>query len=260
MLKITRKQQERFAQDSERKFVLQMVEHLNAFAPEHAARIGDDKLEQIVRLGIDRAGHYGLSQRGPVRYYIEVMFILGSDFDTDPQYGRPSAVLSRDWVENGTQVRRAFEFRRDTEAYLSAASGDEHQYVIDMLERALSTKLEFQPTGRGAIPEEIAGWLQALAPQKCDVIGDKALGSLIRRGIAAANRLGARTHWNRAFIVFLMFDFGHGCLTDLQFPWIGSTFRNDDGSELEPQDRLGAFSTLRKKTLLYLQQALGELG
>ena len=47
-------------------------------------------MRREIRFGLERAGSYGFTIRGPVRFYIELMVRLGCDFDTDPPYpGRP---------------------------------------------------------------------------------------------------------------------------------------------------------------------------
>src|SRR5436190_23145589 len=67
-------------------FETQMVKHLANFARAHAESIGETRLRQLVHVGIARAEEYGWTQQGPVEFYLELMVMLGADFDTDPQY------------------------------------------------------------------------------------------------------------------------------------------------------------------------------
>src|SRR6187431_1511713 len=71
-----------------------MVAHLAKYAPKHCEVIGQDAVREAIRLGIDRARTYGLTNRGPVRFYLESMFMFGSDFDTDPQFSWATAILN----------------------------------------------------------------------------------------------------------------------------------------------------------------------
>ena len=50
-----------------------------------------------------RAEGYGFTNRGPLRLFIEMMFLCGSGFDTDPQYPAVGAVLRA----AGDQMQRA---------------------------------------------------------------------------------------------------------------------------------------------------------
>src|SRR5579871_2919118 len=71
-----------------------MVKHLSEFAPEHTRVLGEPATAAIVRTGIARAEDYGFVTEGPVRLYIEMMFLLGSGFDTDPLFPRVSEILT----------------------------------------------------------------------------------------------------------------------------------------------------------------------
>ena len=56
------------------------------FAPELCEVIGEEQLRVALRQAMARAAGYGFTYRGPIRLFIELMFLCGSAFDTDPQY------------------------------------------------------------------------------------------------------------------------------------------------------------------------------
>ncbi len=85
MLVIRREQMDLFQQVTMRSFEKDMILHVHEFAPRHCQVIGDEMVRQTVRLGIQRAITYGFTNHGPARFYIEMMFMFGSAFDTDPQ-------------------------------------------------------------------------------------------------------------------------------------------------------------------------------
>src|SRR5213079_233609 len=64
----------------------QMVNHMTVFTREHMDSLGEAGLRRFVRLGIEQSARYGWTQKGPVEFFLEVMVMLGSAFDTDPQY------------------------------------------------------------------------------------------------------------------------------------------------------------------------------
>src|SRR5262245_10939339 len=114
MLRILERQLREFGLLARQSFAEEMVEHLLDFAPDHAKSLGTKALAQIVELGMARARGYGFEQRGPMQFYIELMFHLGSDVDTDPQYPWAARILNRPRVPGETQLRRANELHFQT--------------------------------------------------------------------------------------------------------------------------------------------------
>src|SRR5262245_64449839 len=84
MFTIRVEQQEAFDRALFRGFEDDMVSHLRRFAPRLFELRGEPTFRALIRLGADRAGRYGFTNRGPVRLFVELMVILGCDFDTDP--------------------------------------------------------------------------------------------------------------------------------------------------------------------------------
>src|SRR3954447_10793978 len=71
-----------------------MVDHVKSFAPWHARAADTRYLHDAVRCGRERATRHGFSLRGPTRFYIELMCMLGGGFDTDPQYPWAARILA----------------------------------------------------------------------------------------------------------------------------------------------------------------------
>jgi hypothetical protein len=251
MLRVFKKQLQAFGLLAAQDFVQEMVEHLLGFAPDHAKSIGPEGLRRIVEMGIERARRYGFGQRGPVRFYIELMFHLGTDFDTDPQYPWAGTILRRPRRDDEPQVRRAAELFFYTNRCLDDIAGPKHVYAFAALRRGLSGGLDFAPDPAGNLADQIHQHLRYLAPEKCDVVGREGLKLLIQHAISEAKALDADTPADHALIAVLMFGIGHGCLTDLQFPWIRLTF--------EKRPAHDAFQSLRRRSQIYLQHSLENM-
>ena len=88
MLAIRPEQMKVFEDVAMRRFEDEMVEHVksNAIRARLCKVLGDEQLRVAIRQTITRAGKFGFTNRGPIRLYIELAFLFGSDFDTDPQY------------------------------------------------------------------------------------------------------------------------------------------------------------------------------
>ncbi|HEX8537609.1 MAG TPA: hypothetical protein VF664_09105, partial [Cystobacter sp.] len=93
-------------------FEARMVEHLGEFAPELSRAAGEHSLRKAIRLGIIRAGNYGLTQQGPVRLYLELMVLFGSGFDTDPRYPWAAEILRE--LDSAPQMQRAERLHEKT--------------------------------------------------------------------------------------------------------------------------------------------------
>lgn len=250
MIELLRNQMSALGLLAGQNFVDELVDHLFQFAPDHARSLGPAALRPIVEIGVQRAKDHGFTQRGPIRYYIELMFLLGSDFDTDLQFPWASSILNRPWTGE-PQVRRASELFWLTNRYLEAAAGPRNQFIVDGLRRAQACELRFEPASHGDQVTLIREHLRYLAPEKCAFIGDDRLDRLIRHAQDQSATRGGCSATDHAFIAVLMFGLGWGCLKDPQFPWVGLTFQRR-----APRPGVDTFEDLRRRTLIYLRRSL----
>ena len=100
---IRAEQMRAFEQAARRQFEQEMVAHSKDFSPPLCEVIGDDQLLVALRSAMTRAEGYGFTYRGPIRLFIEMMFLCGSAFDTDPQYKAVGEILRA----SGDQMQRA---------------------------------------------------------------------------------------------------------------------------------------------------------
>src|SRR5262245_7401254 len=80
-----------------------MVTHLSDFSPLHSRSLGEPSIRSLINLGIERAKKHGFTRRGPVKFYIEAIILLGIDFDTDPQYPQAGNILRDKSITDQTQ-------------------------------------------------------------------------------------------------------------------------------------------------------------
>ena len=94
MLTIREKQMAVFAEVETKKFVDRVVVHLNKFFPTQCADAGQEQLRETVQYGIRRAGAYGITSERDVYKYIDLMVVLGRDFDTDKEFPWAGEILN----------------------------------------------------------------------------------------------------------------------------------------------------------------------
>lgn len=93
MLLVRSEQMAVFSAAAEKEFEDWMVAHLNRFFADRCKRMGEEALRELIRYGIHRAASYGLTIRREVCKYIDVMLVLGRDFDKDPRHERARQIL-----------------------------------------------------------------------------------------------------------------------------------------------------------------------
>jgi hypothetical protein len=59
---------------------------LNEVFPGQCQDLGETRVRDMIRYGIQRAASYEIGASDDVRTYIDVMMLLGRDFDKDPNY------------------------------------------------------------------------------------------------------------------------------------------------------------------------------
>lgn len=249
MLIIRDEQMKVFEQAALRNFEDEMVVHSKEFTPRLCEVIGEDQLRVALRQAMVRAAGYGFTYRGPVRLYIELLFLCGSDFDTDPQYPAVGEVLRA----SGDQMHRAEQIHEGVLHYLGKVSGSNNVNVHKALE-ALSFFAR-KPIAFSS-NDFVAGMLQEMTrafPQKAAYIGEEGLTALIREGRAEARKYHFPTVRAEALVVTLMFAFGHGCTDDPLYPWISRTLK--DERIVDPAARA---ERLEKKAVTWLEHVLAR--
>jgi hypothetical protein len=249
MLVIRREQMEVFRQAILAAFENEMVAHSKDFSPRLCEVIGEEQLRVAIRRAMGRAGGHGLTERGPVRLFIELMFLFGSDFDTDPQYPWAAKFLqsSEDQMQ---RAERLYERTLDYQDKVSGPDAANTRKALEDLSVLARRPLPFPPE------DFDAGMLREMArvyPQKAADIGEEGLKSLLSQGRDEARRYRFPTVRGEALIVVLMFAFGHGCTDDPLYPWIARTLK--DQKITDPAARA---QRLEKKALTWLDRVIAS--
>lgn len=224
MLIIRQSQMEVFEQAALQRFENDMVVHLNAFAPKHCKVIGEPAVRTGIRLGIERAGQYGLANRGPVRFYIELMFMYGCDFDSDPQHSWANDVLrSRDIPD---QMTRAEQLYANAMAYTETTAGKDYIHANDALRRAQRVRFDDLPMLDGAFDATMLDRMTDIHPEKVRVLGEAGTKAVVERGKSLPQALSLAPERGAALCVLAAFAVGHGFGHDPLLPWIARTVTN----------------------------------
>jgi len=249
MLTVRPQQMKIFEDAALRRFEDEMVVHSRGFSPKLCEVLGEEQLRVAIRQAMARAARYGFTNRGPIRLFIEMMFLFGSDFDTDPQYLMLGKLLNA----SADQMQRAEQIRKEVVDYLQKVSGNDDINV----RKALEALACFAPKPITFSSNDIVtGMLQEMTctfPQKVAYIGKEALTALIQEGRNEARKYAFHTVRGEVLVIVLMYAFGHGCTDDPLYPWISRTF--SDEKIIDPVARA---ERLERKAVTWLDHVLAR--
>lgn len=231
MLVIRAEQMDTFKKATLLSFEDAMIQHMARFSPPLFKAAGKEQVRKAVWHGIEQAKKYGFTNRGPVRFYLELMVLFGSSFDTDPQYPWANEILAGQ--DTGSQMQRAERLYEKTIDYRQKVVGIKDAYALDAFRNIANF------TRQSPIPSSdqfVVALLREIAriyPQKAAYVGEKGLEALIRKGMNGAQRQQFRTIRGANLVVMLMFTLGHGCGVDPLYPWILTTLKDESITDPE---------------------------
>jgi hypothetical protein len=249
MLTIRQDQIEAFRQYHLQKFEDQMVVHLQKFAPQHWNVIGESTGREVIRFGMERANKYGFTHRGPVRFYIEMMFMFGSYFDTDPQC--PWAIEILNDPQNMDQMLRADRLYDAMTKYWAEVAGPNNQFTFAALRKLSQAQAEDYVTAGVSLEDCFIEGLKRIYSQKCAYLGERPLRVLLKKTFELADKHGFTSNEEMGLMTAFTFFLGHECTRDPLHGWIAR--RLDDKRFASPAERS---AELRGKGMLYLKHTL----
>lgn len=172
-------------QYAERAFQSEMADHLHAFAPARTRSMGGEWLKTLVNTGVSRARGHGFTLRGPLRLYLDLMFLFGSDFDTDPQYPWAGEVLK----EQGMEMERACLLYGASREAMNKIAGPDGALMALGLGRIAETPLrDFHPEEQNWTPQALC----RAYPEKARHAGPEGMRALFGEAAERAQALAAR--------------------------------------------------------------------
>jgi hypothetical protein len=248
-MRIRNEQIEILKQVPMRVFEDEMTVHLAEFSPPLFNAIKEDQLRKVIRFGIDRARQYGITFRGPIRLYLELMLLLGSYFDNDPQYPWATEILVDE--SSASQIQRAENLYDKTCEYREKVGGSRDEYTLKALRGIAEFARKPLQISSSDLVSTLLDEMGNIYPQKKEFVGEHGLRMLIDKGMATAQEYGFSAVRSLALPVVLMFAFGHGCFNDPLYPWIAKTVQ--DKAVIDPEARA---RRLEKKSLTWLDHVL----
>lgn len=113
MLTIRKKQMEALGRMMLDQFADEMVGHLRKFFPAACDSLGETGVNETIQYGISKAGKYGIEIHRDICRFIDLMFVFGRDFDTNPEVPWASRILNDPAITDAdTRIDRLLEEAR----------------------------------------------------------------------------------------------------------------------------------------------------
>lgn len=231
----------------------EMVTHSREFSPRHCRVIGETNVRSAVGTAIERGMSYGFTQHGPLRLYIELMWMFGSAFDTDPQLPWANEILTAGELPD--QMDRAQSLYERVLRYLQDVCGPGHVNSLRAMEDIIalySARVHFSDAD---LESEVLANMNRVYPSKFSHAGEGAFRQIIEKSCDKALAYGMTSAHARSLVCMLMFVAGHGFDEDPLFPWASHTLRDAKINDAEARAR-----RLQKKSIAYLKGVLTNMG
>jgi hypothetical protein len=250
MLKIRKEQYEDLGKISLKRFEDSMVEHVKKFFPKYYEIYEEPLIRKVIRYAVDRAESYDLITERDVCLYINLMFLLGSNFDTDLQLTWAGVILNDEKIVVAfTRIDRLHDEGME---YLDQVSGIDNEYLGSALLRVREISIEdFAQTPTPNTGDIAAMHLRKIWRRKCQKMGETTLRKLIRDAIESAKAYNITTERGVVLYTTLMFLLGSGFDKDPQFPWAIAVL-NDESIP----DESARVDRLYKEAMAFLEKWL----
>lgn len=114
---IRKEQMSAFAEAAATDFENRMVVHLNKCFPAECETLQEPGVREIIRCGINRSAHYGVTTERDVCKYIDLMMVFGRNFDTRADLPWASRILNDRVLKNPTaRIERLFTVAKEEQA------------------------------------------------------------------------------------------------------------------------------------------------
>lgn len=208
VIKINQKQLKTLEPYALDNYVSELVLHCDECYPHLKKTMGESKLRQTLKEGIEQAEHSGFTQRGPVQFYIDMMIAFGSGFETDPQYPWIRKVLADN--KQLPQIEQSTKLYRLTTDYFERILGPQSQYFFEAAQKIQQLNVDDLHVYKTGFTSYMLKLLQSCYPQKFETSGTQALTALIELGEQKAHQsYGFDQARPAGLIVLLMYLLGH---------------------------------------------------
>lgn len=109
MLVIRKEQISTFSEVQVKRFEERVYKHLQKHWPNECDTLGEAAVRDSIKKGIERAKNYNIVSERDITRYINVMYTLGHDFDTDNRYPWAAQTLNAASLSSRAKMNQVCE-------------------------------------------------------------------------------------------------------------------------------------------------------
>lgn len=253
MILIRQSQMQVFEAESKSRFEQDLVWHfLNTYPRECRQAGGPEAVGNLVSDALERASVYGFKSRAQVSLFVALRFILGRDFDKDPQIPWAGQLLSSRSIPNPSlRINAVYDQMLE---YLQATAGQKCGLVVRAMIRLRDWDLSTAPAVDAHWDANMLQLLQGIYPEKFEYQGEQANRFLLDDAIAKCDFFySLYSPQGRGLVTILMFMLGSGFDRDQLHPWAARILM--DSKISKEADRVAALYAAARA---HLQESLAS--
>jgi hypothetical protein len=216
-----------------RRFEDSLVEHIATYFPNLARMLGEPRVRHVIDYGLARARLHGFTSERNLCLYLDLMLMLGSNFDVDPQLPWATQILTDPVSEHPTlRIDRLTNAAMDHMDRSAGADDANLRRVLADVRGDLPTRLTELEASSGLWAECAASLLARLWPERCALLGASSMQELIHIAYESASHYGLHSRRARAIYLVCTFVLGSHFDSDPQHPWAAAalTAEGQDGA------------------------------
>jgi hypothetical protein len=242
---IRRDQIDAFDEAAARGFEDRMLARIAKYFPKHPKLLGDEPLRLLVALALKKAAGYDFTTERNVALYLDLMCLLGSSFDTDPQMPWAAEILADPSFETpddraGKLHKRGWEFAQmAAEDFKDLVEKNDSTRIIGTIKEIGRLTLDELPVPTGH--QYAAQWSAKLSdtfPVRYAQIGSEAISNLMRQAVESAARNRVCNARGIALCASISLVLGAGFDHDPQLPWVSKALSGEPNDSAPRTRRL----------------------
>lgn len=176
MIEFNEEQNELLKSLSFKNYISEVVLHCKVMYPKLVPLQGRESFSLNIEKSIALAKNAGFTQRGPVRLYIDMMILLGFNFEQDPQYQRAKF---NDMNNTSSQLEKSVMMYNVLEKYIDAIYGESNSFFEQSLVRLRNLDISNISDDNKNYRSNTHELLSYIHPQRYCLLGEGSVDNLI---------------------------------------------------------------------------------
>lgn len=204
--------------------VLQEFPHLRLW---HSA----PALTALVRLALEKSARHGLDAAADVQRYLNLMALLGSHWELDPQAGWAAGAVAPH--EDTSASQRIEQLWAQAQVWRERVHGPQDALYLEALRSFCGASVEALCMNPSRSQRDLLLQLAQLYPRKYSEVGEQALCELTRLAVEACKPYQLLDRWAVVLVAQLMFLLGAGFLGDPLHAWASEALNASAGESVD---------------------------